>query len=77
MIDQYECTVSNFVFKKIIDIANASSVMRITPTTRSRYKNDREEAIDEWEEALEPLFNIVNKLLSAGAKKSLIFTMIE
>ncbi len=66
--DQYECTVSNFVFKKIIDIANASSVMRITPTTRSRYKNDREEAIDEWEEALEPLFNIVNKLLSAGAK---------
>lgn len=66
--DQYECTVSNFVFKKIIDIANASSVMRITPTTRSRYKNDREEAIDEWEEASEPLFNIVNKLLSAGAK---------
>ncbi len=66
--DQYECTVSNFVFKKIIDIANASSVMRITSTTRSRYKNDREEAIDEWEEALEPLFNIVNKLLSAGAK---------
>ncbi|WP_264330477.1 hypothetical protein [Wolbachia endosymbiont (group B) of Erebia ligea] len=66
--DQYECTVSNFVFKKIIDIANASSVMRITPTTRSRYKDDGEEAIDEWEEALEPLFNIVNKLLSAGAK---------
>lgn len=66
--DHYECTVSNFVFKKIIDIANASSVMRITPTTRSRYKNDGEEAIDEWEEALEPLFNIVNKLLSAGAK---------
>ncbi|WP_353275944.1 hypothetical protein [Wolbachia endosymbiont (group A) of Pipizella viduata] len=60
--------MSNFVFKKIIDIANASSVMRITPTTRSRYKNDREEAIDEWEEALEPLFNIVNKLLSASAK---------
>ncbi|WP_264705157.1 hypothetical protein [Wolbachia endosymbiont (group A) of Gymnosoma rotundatum] len=66
--DQYECTVSNFVFKKIIDIANASSVMRITPTTRSRYKDDGEEAIDEWEEALEPLFNIVNKLLLAGAK---------
>ncbi|WP_341819674.1 hypothetical protein [Wolbachia endosymbiont (group A) of Brachyopa scutellaris] len=66
--DQYECTVSNFVFKKIIDIANASSVMRITPTTRSRYKDNGEEAMDEWEEALEPLFNIVNKLLSAGAK---------
>ncbi|MGL9762085.1 MAG: hypothetical protein ACR5LB_07975 [Wolbachia sp.] len=66
--DHYECTVSNFVFKKIIDIANASSVMRITPTTRSRYKDNGEEAVDEWEEALEPLFNIVNKLLSAGAK---------
>ncbi len=66
--DHYECTVSNFVFKKIIDIANASSVMRITPTTRSRYKDNGEEAMDEWEEALEPLFNIVNKLLSAGAK---------
>lgn len=66
--DHYECTVSNFVFKKIIDIANASSVMRITPTTRSRYKDNGEEAMDEWEEALEPLFNIVNKLLSVGAK---------
>ncbi|WP_265030371.1 hypothetical protein [Wolbachia endosymbiont (group B) of Athalia cordata] len=66
--DQYERSVSNFIFKKIIDIANASSVMRITPTTISRYKDNGEEAIDEWEEALEPLFNIVNKLLSAGAK---------
>ncbi|QJT94808.1 hypothetical protein HGO53_06850 [Wolbachia endosymbiont of Diaphorina citri] len=66
--DHYECTVSNFVFKKIIDIANASSVMRITPTTRSRYKDNGEEAMDEWEEGLEPLFNIVNKLLSSGAK---------
>ncbi len=66
--DHYECSVSNFILKKIIDIANASSVMRITPTTRSRYKDNGEEAIDEWEEALEPLFNIVNKLLLAGAK---------
>ncbi|UXX40520.1 hypothetical protein [Wolbachia endosymbiont of Oryzaephilus surinamensis] len=66
--DHYERSVSNFIFKKIIDIANASSVMRITPTTISRYKDNGEEAIDEWEEALEPLFNIVNKLLSAGAK---------
>nr|WP_253307354.1 hypothetical protein [Rickettsia endosymbiont of Ceutorhynchus assimilis] len=66
--DHYECSVSNFILKKIIDIANASSVMRITPTTRSRYKDNVEEAIDEWEEALEPLFNIVNKLLLAGAK---------
>ncbi|WP_353278445.1 hypothetical protein [Wolbachia endosymbiont (group A) of Udea olivalis] len=66
--DHYECSVSNFILKKIIDIANASSVMRITPTTRSRYKDNGEEQIDEWEEALEPLFNIVNKLLLAGAK---------
>lgn len=66
--DHYERSVSNFIFKKIIDIANASSVMRITPTTISRYKDNGEEAIDEWEEALEPLFNIVNKLLLAGAK---------
>ncbi|MGL9761784.1 MAG: hypothetical protein ACR5LB_06330 [Wolbachia sp.] len=66
--DHYECSVSNFILKKIIDIANASSVMRITPTTRSRYKDNGEEPIDEWEEALEPLFNIVNKLLLAGAK---------
>ncbi|WP_264683931.1 hypothetical protein [Wolbachia endosymbiont (group B) of Xestia c-nigrum] len=58
--DHYERSVSNFIFKKIIDIANASSVMRITPTTISRYKDNGEEAIDEWEEALEPLFNIVN-----------------
>lgn len=57
--------VSNFIFKKITDIANASSVMRITPTTRSRYKDNGEEAMDEWEEGL---LNIVNKLLSAGAK---------
>ncbi|WP_353277789.1 hypothetical protein [Wolbachia endosymbiont (group A) of Agelastica alni] len=66
--DDYEYTVANFVFKKIIDIANADSVMRITPTTRSRYKDDEKEAIDEWTEGEEPLFNIVNKLLSAGAK---------
>ncbi|UPA54742.1 hypothetical protein MWH06_05535 [Wolbachia pipientis] len=65
--DQYECTVSNFILKKIIDIPDASSVMRITPTTRSRYK-DNEEEVDEWEEGLQPLFNIVNKLLLAGAK---------
>ncbi|WP_353289395.1 hypothetical protein [Wolbachia endosymbiont (group A) of Paraperithous gnathaulax] len=66
--DHYECTVSNFIFKKIIDIANASSVMRITPTTRARYKDNGEEAMDPWEEASEPLFNIVNKLLLSGAK---------
>ncbi|WP_265045185.1 MULTISPECIES: hypothetical protein [unclassified Wolbachia] len=68
--DGYEYTVANFVFKKIIDIANADSVMRITPTTRSRYKDykEEEEAIDEWTEGEEPLFNIVNKILSAGAK---------
>ncbi|WP_341810154.1 MULTISPECIES: hypothetical protein [unclassified Wolbachia] len=64
--DQYECTVSNFVFSKIIDIAN--SVIRITPTTRSRYKENGEEAIDEWEESEKPLFSIVSKLLLAGAK---------
>ncbi|MGL9758960.1 MAG: hypothetical protein ACR5LA_09265 [Wolbachia sp.] len=66
--DDYEYTVSNFVFRKIIDIANANSAMRITPTTRSRYKDNGEEAIDEWTESEEPLFNIVDKLLSAGAK---------
>lgn len=66
--DGYEYTVSNFVFSKIIDIANVNSAMRITPTTRSRYKDNGEEAIDEWTESEEPLFNIVDKLLSAGAK---------
>ncbi|WP_353285939.1 hypothetical protein [Wolbachia endosymbiont (group A) of Rhorus exstirpatorius] len=66
--DHYECTVSNFILKKIIDIADASSVMRITPTTRARYKDNGEEAMDPWEEASETLFNIVNKLLLSGAK---------
>ncbi|MDE5061195.1 MULTISPECIES: hypothetical protein [Wolbachia] len=68
--NDYEYTVSNFVLSKIIDIANANSVTRITPTTISRYKDPvtEEEAIDEWTESGEVVFSIISKLLLAGAK---------
>ncbi|WP_250296731.1 hypothetical protein [Wolbachia endosymbiont of Oedothorax gibbosus] len=64
----YEYTVSNFVLEKIIDIADDNSNMRITPTTRSRYKYNREEVLDEWTESTEVLFSVISKLLSASAK---------